>query len=163
MWRALLLILLPFPSQLWRQATATRASSIYMMRNIVPPSHIDIQYVFILTGFWNVYVAHCGNVNASAPIHRMEVWSSSLYIMRNECSAEHTVAVSTGVLESADHRIWCTSSFLPCPRTFPEGNKIHRTSTYLVWSWHLIKAPWEAHQETRRNTGALKCVCCYVQ
>lgn len=66
-------------------------------------------------------------------------------------------------LESAEHRIWCTSSFLPCPRNFPKGNKIYRTSAYLVWSWHWIKAPWEAHQETRRNAGFLKCVCCHVQ
>lgn len=112
---------LSFPAL--KTATATRASSTHMMRNIVPQSHVDIQYVFILAGSWNIYVAYCGDVNASALIHRREVWSWALYIMGNECSAEHTVAVSTKVPESAEHRIWCTSSFLPWPRTFPKGNK----------------------------------------
>lgn len=70
---------------------------------------------------------------------------------RTHCGCEH--------LESAERWTWCTSSILPCPRPFPKGNKIDRTSAYLVSSWHWIKAPWDAHQETRMNTGVLKCVC----
>lgn len=86
----------------------------------------------------------------------------SLCITGSECSAEHTVAVSTLSQQSTAFDVHL--HFFPAQEPFQKiKKKIHRTSAYLVWSWHWIKEPWMAHQETRRNTGVLKCVCCYVQ
>lgn len=62
--------------QLWRQATGTRASSTHDEKHSATVTH---QYPVhcISAGFWNVYVAHCGNGDALAPIHRREVWDLS--------------------------------------------------------------------------------------